>query len=137
MRSHGSCRLVRGGPRMNQQFRLLTFFLTLAIFLAFTIEGKVLPRHKQNHRAEKVSGVKHHRAAVRKRGHVRHVANRKPVRSPDVTPQSEVAAPLSGDVAAIKDAFGVVRKGKVTEATAIVKRMGDRPAEKLVEWRIM
>src|SRR5436305_14003647 len=111
MRSHASCRLVRGGPRMNQQFRLLTFFLTLGMFLAFSIEGKALPRHKQNHRAEKVSGAKHHRAAVvRKRGHVRHVANRKPVRPSDVTPQSEVAAPLSGDLAAVKVALDPVRK---------------------------
>ena len=123
---------------MNQQFRLLTFFMTLAMFLAFSIEGKALPRHKQNHRAEKVSGAKHHGAAVlKKRGHVRHVANRKPVRSPDVTPQTEVAAPLSGDLAAVKDALDLVRKAKVTEASAIEKRIGDPAAQKLVEWLIL
>src|SRR5437764_13712365 len=120
MRSPVSWRLVRGGTRMNQQFRLLTFFLTLAMFLGSSIEGKALPRNKQNHRAEKVSGAKHHRAAlVRKRGHVRHVASRKPVRSHNVTPQTEVAAPLSGDLAAVKDALDLVRKAKVTDASAI------------------
>ena len=85
-----------------------------------------------------MSGAKHHRAAlVRKRGHVRHVASRKPVRSHDVTPQTEVAAPLSGDLAAVKDALDLVRKAKVTEASAIEKRIGDPAAQKLVEWLIL
>src|SRR4051794_23542728 len=138
MRSHASWRLVRGGPRMNRRFRLLTFILALGTFLAFSIEGKASPRHKHNHRTEKASGAKHHRAAVlKKRGHVRHVANRKPVRSHDVTPQTEIAAPLSGDLAAVKEALDLVRKAKVTEASAIGKRIGDPAAQKLIEWLIL
>jgi soluble lytic murein transglycosylase len=123
---------------MNQQFRLLTFFLTLAMFLTFSIEGRALARHKQNHRAEKVSGAKHHRAALlKKRGHVRHVAILKLVLSHHVAPQSENAAPLSGDLAAVKDALDLVRKAKVSEASAIEKRIGDPAAQKLVEWLIL
>ena len=45
--------------------------------------------------------------------------------------------PLSGDLAAVKQAIDLVRKAKTGEATAIEKTIGDPAAQKLVEWLIL
>ena len=45
--------------------------------------------------------------------------------------------PLSGDLAAVKQAIDLARKAKTGEATAIEKTIGDPAAQKLVEWFIL
>ena len=47
------------------------------------------------------------------------------------------AAPLSGDLAAVKNAIDLARKARTSEATAIEKTIGDPAAQKLVEWFIL
>jgi soluble lytic murein transglycosylase len=47
------------------------------------------------------------------------------------------AAPLSGDLAAVKQAIDLVRRGKTSEATAIKKSIDDPVAQKVVEWLIL
>src|ERR1700682_3307307 len=47
------------------------------------------------------------------------------------------APPLSGDLAAVRDAIDLARKAKTNEATAIQKTIGDPAARKLVEWFIL
>jgi soluble lytic murein transglycosylase len=81
--------------------------------------------------------VRHHKKAVlKKRGHVA-VARRKSAPSVEVPPQSAAASPLSGDLAAVKTAIDLVRKGKTGEATVVEKAIGDPAARKLVEWFIL
>src|SRR6476660_1324576 len=46
-------------------------------------------------------------------------------------------APLSGDLAAVRQAIDLVRKSKTGEATAIGKTITDPAAQKLVEWFIL
>jgi soluble lytic murein transglycosylase len=130
---------------MNQPFRLLTCFFTVTMLLGFSGEAFALARHKQSQRAEKATAAAHHRLTVKKlavhkkRGHVTHVvaSQRKLIRSDDRSAQNAPSAPLSGDLALVKDALDLARKAKIGEATAIEKRIGDPAAQKLVEWMIL
>jgi len=55
--------------------------------------------------------------------------------------KSDAPAPatpaLSGDLAAVKAAIDLVRKGKTADATALKKSINDPVAQKLVEWQIL
>jgi hypothetical protein len=57
-----------------------------------------------------------------------------PVNAPAPT---VVAAPLSGDLAAVKQAIDLMREGKPGEATGIKKSIDDPVARKVVEWLIL
>src|SRR5215208_3697529 len=127
---------------MTWHFRLLTCFVTLAMFFSLSVEARALARHKQNARAEKVvTRAKHHRVAVlKKRAHVPHAvaARRKLALSGDLSLHNNaVPVPLSGDLATLKDALELVRKGKISEASAKEKTMGDSAVQRLVEWLIL
>ena len=124
---------------MNQRFRPLTCFFTLAMLAALSTDATALARHKQIQHARKpheATGARHHNnAALRKRGHAAHVAaaRRKSAPSDDAA----AAPPLSGDLAAVKNAIDLVRKAKTGEATVVEKTIGDPAAQKLVEWFIL
>ena len=45
--------------------------------------------------------------------------------------------PLSPDLAAVKQAFDLIRRGKTSDATALEPSIGDPVARKLVEWQIL
>jgi soluble lytic murein transglycosylase len=126
---------------MNQRFRPLTCFLTLAMFAALSSDATALARQKQTQHAKKAeaTGARHHKkAAPGKRGDVAQAtkaAPRKPAPSGDR--ESAAAPPLSGDLAAVKNAIDLARKAKTTEATDIAKTIGDPAAQKLAEWYIL
>jgi soluble lytic murein transglycosylase len=65
------------------------------------------------------------------------VTSEKPEAQVDTPAPVAAAAPLSPDLAAVKQAFDLVRKGKTTEATATKKSISDPVAQKLVEWQIL
>jgi soluble lytic murein transglycosylase len=119
---------------MNQRFRPLTCFFTLAMLAALSTDATALARHDQIKHARKpheATGTRHHKKAVlKKRGHVA-AARHKSAPSADVTP------PLSGDLAAVKTAIDLMRKAKTGEATVVEKTIGDPAAQKLVEWFIL
>jgi soluble lytic murein transglycosylase len=119
---------------MNQRFRPLTCFLTFAMLAALSGNATALARHKQTRHAEKAheeTGGRHHRNAGLKRpGNA--AAERKLA-----SPADTAAAPLSGDLAAVKNAIDLARKAKTTEATVIENAIGDPAAQKLVEWFIL
>jgi soluble lytic murein transglycosylase len=127
----------QGDHGMNQHFRPITCFLTLAMLAA--VSGDALARPKQARHAEKASekaGAQHHRnAGLKKHAHAAHVAadKRKPAPSSDAAPTPQ----LSGDLAAVKNAIDLARKAKPDEATGIEKTIGDPVAQKLVEWFIL
>ena len=54
-----------------------------------------------------------------------------------MTLRLQSTAPLTGDLAAVRQAIDLVRKGKTGEATAIGKTIADPAAQKLVEWFIL
>ncbi len=127
---------------MNQRLRPLSCFLTLAVLAVCSTDAAARPGHKpqQTRKPHEATGGRHHATtALKKAAHARHVAaaQRKPTRSSDVPPPAVDAAPLSGDLAAARDAINLARKAKTNEATAIEKTIGDPAARKLVEWFIL
>jgi soluble lytic murein transglycosylase len=130
---------------MNRRLGPLTCFLTLAMLAALSSDALALARHKQIHHARKTETATkagHHRhAALKKKGrHAAHsaaAARRKPAPSIDGPAQTAAASPLSGDLAAVKQAMDLARKAKTGEATVIEKTIGDPAARKLVEWFIL
>jgi len=128
---------------MNQRFRPLTCLCALAMLTAFSSDAAAAARHKQTHHAKKAdAGPKHagrkHQAAHKKARHASTAAasRRKSTKSTDDAPAA-TAAPLTGDLAAVRQAIDLVRKGKTGEATAIGKTIADPAAQKLVEWFIL
>ena len=127
---------------MNQRFRLLTclFLFALALLTVFSSDAVAVARQKQTQHAKKAdAGRSKHHAAHKKGKHVAlaAAARRKSAKSTDAPAPAATAAPLSGDLAAVRQAIDLVRKGKTGEATAIGKTIGDPAAQKLVEWFIL
>jgi soluble lytic murein transglycosylase len=127
-----------GDLGMNQRFRPLTCFSALAMFAALSTDAMALARHKEVQHARKpheAAAARHHKtAAVRKHGQAAHVAAAPRKSAPSI---DQNASPLSGDLAAVKNAIDLARKAKTGEATAVEKTIGDPAAQKLVEWFIL
>src|SRR6202022_4166739 len=130
-----------GDHGMNQPFRPLTCFLTLAMLAALSSDAIAHARHKQTAHAKKAHETtrERHHAALKKRAHAAHVAaaRRRSTPSVDEPPQRPAVPPLSGDLAAVKNAIDLGRKAKTGEATAIEKTIGAPAAKKLVEWFLL
>jgi soluble lytic murein transglycosylase len=127
---------------MNQPFRPLNCFFALAIFAGLSSDALALSRHKGIQHTKKADAANRTRhapkAAARKDKHREVAAARsKPAPSSDGPSQQATAAPLTGDLAAVRQAIDLARKAKTGEATAIEKSIGDPAARKLVEWFIL
>jgi soluble lytic murein transglycosylase len=127
---------------MNQLLRPLSCFLTLAVLAVCTTDAAARAGHKpqQAKKPHEATRVRHHgSAALKKTGHAKQVAaaQRKSTRSGDAPPPAADATPLSGDLAAVRNAIDLARKAKTSEATAIEKTISDPAARKLVEWFIL
>src|SRR5580700_9779236 len=135
-------RLVWGAMGMNQRLHPLSCFLIVAVLAACSSDAvaRASGKPQQARKPHEATGVRHHRnAALTKARHAKHVAvaQRKATRSSHLPPPSPEAPPLSGDLAAVRDAIDLARKAKTNEATAIQKTIGDPAARKLVEWFIL
>jgi soluble lytic murein transglycosylase len=125
----------QGDHGMNQRFGPLTCFFSLAVLAALSNDAGALAHQKQTHskKADAASGAGHRHVSGHKKD--KHVAT---ARHKPAPPNDEAAAPpLTGDLAAVKQAIDLMRKGKTTEATAVEKTIGDPAAQKLVEWFIL
>jgi peptidoglycan lytic transglycosylase len=123
---------------MNQRLGSLTCVVSLAMLAAFPGDASALARHKQVEPARKAnpaSKAEHHRDVGRKKD--KHAARHKSEPPAKASPEKAEAPPLSGDLAAVKDAIDLVRKAKTAEATAAEKAIGDPAAQKLAEWFIL
>jgi soluble lytic murein transglycosylase len=126
---------------MKRHLRPLSCFLTLAALAVCSTDAAARSSPKVQHakKAHEASGSRHQRSAALKKGkHARHAtaAQRKAAPSKDVSPPTETP-PLTGDLAAVRDAIDLTRKGKISEASAIQKTIADPAAGKLVEWFIL
>ena len=120
---------------MNQRFGPLTCFLSLAVLAALSNDANALAHQKQTHakKADAASRAGHRHASGHKKDKHEAAARHKPA-----PPKDEAAAPpLTGDLAAVKQAIDLMRKAKTTEAIAVEKIIGDPAAQKLVEWFIL
>jgi soluble lytic murein transglycosylase len=115
----------------------LTSFFTLAIAASWSSDATAADRHKHAHHAKKTHEASRHTAAHRKHRHATHAAakRRKAERASSISKAE--TPPLSGDLAAVKQAFELARKAETGEATSIQKTLGDPAARKLVEWFIL
>ena len=139
---------------MDQRFQPLMGLLALAILTALpgnasalTAPRQAVPKQaapkqaapKQAEPARKPQAAKSARqqpnAVLRKRRPAAQVAAAR--RKPAPAVQTLAAPPLTGDLAAVKNAIDLARKAKTTEATVIEKTIGDAAAQKLVEWFIL
>jgi soluble lytic murein transglycosylase len=144
---------------MNRCLRSLSCLLTLSALALFALAlfatdatAKTNPKQqapnktlaaKKSHDAKKWALP--HRNAVEKRRHAKHAdAKRKskrakdaPAPKKDVKEVKEAAAPLTGDLALVKEAIALARKAKTDEATAMRDKITDPAAQKLVEWFIL
>src|SRR5580704_6817900 len=124
---------------MNQRFRPLICFLTLAMFDAFSSDATALAHHKESRDSRKTqedAGARHHRnAGSKKRETAADVTAPRRKSAPSVDASAESA--LSPDLAAVKNAIDLARKTKTSEATVIEKTISDPAAQKLVEWFIL
>jgi len=120
---------------MNPRFRRLICFLTLAMFAAFSSDATALARHKEardSKKAQEDTGARHLRnAGLKRHGHVVDVAA--PPRKSALAVNAPAELPLSGDLAAVKNAIDLARRAKTSEATVIEKTISDPAAQKLVE----
>jgi soluble lytic murein transglycosylase len=123
-------------------FRPLTCLLTLALVGGVSSEALARSHPKQTAHAKKADahGARHQRKTALKKGkHADRVADKRDKRTPSVAPSSETppAPALTGDLAVVKDAFDLIRKGKTTDATTTAKAIDDPAARKLVEWFLL
>src|SRR6201996_759409 len=127
---------------MNQRLRPLSCFLTLAVLALCSTDAAARASHKpqQAKKPHEATATRHHRnAALKKAGRAKKIvaAQTKSARSGDAPSPSDDASPLSGDLAAVRNAIDLARKTKTSDATAIEKTIGDPAARKLVEWFIL
>src|SRR5262249_52003550 len=104
---------------------------------------KHVPAHKSTTAKEKK--LNHppdkERTSARRRGGARGVTEaiplprERPTNPPEATEPAVAALPP--DVAAAKQAIGLVRQGKSSEASALAKSIGDPVAQTLVEWVLL
>jgi peptidoglycan lytic transglycosylase len=137
---------------MNQPLLPLSCFLTLAVLALGSTDAAARTSQKP-HQAKKThetkthhaksreaGGAHHHRsAALKKAGHPKHAAaaHRKHASSSEESHAVPESAALPPELAAVKNAFELTRKAKISEATVVQKTLSDPAARKLVEWFIL
>ncbi|MDE2379125.1 transglycosylase SLT domain-containing protein, partial [Bradyrhizobium sp.] len=135
---------------MNQCLRSLACLLASVLLALLATEATAKTTHKSSTpkkteakktpeaRKAKEAGGRHHRtASAGKHRHGRHAeAKRKSKKSVEPT-EARAAPPLTGDLAAVKDAIDLARKGKTEDATAARNRIADPAGQKLAEWFIL
>ena len=131
---------------MNRCLRSLSCLFTLAGLALFSTDATARASHKppsqKPHEATKKSHVgkearSDRSSALGKRRHAKHTTQRK-AKQPEAPPApKEAIAPLTGDLALVKEAIDLARKAKTEEATDIEKRITDPAAQKLLEWYIL
>src|SRR5438105_13031831 len=123
---------------MNRRFRALSCLFAFATLAALSDQAAALSRHKtaqHSKRAHEATGVSQKRNAGRPKTKV--AAEPQPTPSIEAPRPATATAPLSGDLAAVKQAFELVRKGKTGDATTVRNSISEPAAQKLVEWLIL
>ena len=125
---------------MMQRFWPLTCFFALTMLAGVSSDAlarsKPVPHPKKTDAA---SAERHARKSAHgKSRHSAHVAAKRRKTPPvEAASQGPAAPPLTGDLAAVRQAIDLARKAKTGEATAIEQTIGDPAAQKLVEWFIL
>ncbi|MBW7968732.1 lytic transglycosylase domain-containing protein [Bradyrhizobium sp. BR 10289] len=122
---------------MNQCLRSLACVVAVAALALLPSELAAKSNHKSaasKKTHETKAGGKQRHAAAKSR-HGKHAdAKRKSKKQDDEPADKPAAPPLTGDLAALKDAIDLARKGKTDDATAARDRIADPAGQKLADW---
>lgn len=135
---------------MNQRMRTVTSAVTLTVLAITATPHDASARARQSHASIHTTRAKVAHAAT-KAGRTRHAANvaTSSIPLPRSRPSLDDTAPapaappvaaataLSGDLAVVKQALDLIRKGRTRDATALKASLGDPVAQTLVEWLIL
>ena len=125
---------------MNQCLRSLPCLIAVAALALFSADATARGSHQPQHAKKTTakSAQPHRSASAGKRRSAKHAAaHRKSKPSKDAPVEKEAAAPLTGDLAAVKEAINLARKAKTAEATEQRNGIADPAGQKLVEWYIL
>jgi soluble lytic murein transglycosylase len=132
---------------MNRCLRSLSCLFTLAGLTLFSTDATARASHKPhaqkgNEATKKAHAGKearpHRSTALGKKRHAKQTSAQRKAKRPDASPApKEAIAPLTGDLALVKEAIDLAREAKTEEATDIRNRIADPAAQKLVEWFIL
>ena len=138
------------GPKSSRA-RVLIWLLGAAV-IALGPAGELAAagkKHVSSHKSAKAaaknskhgSAPRKERSTAQRRGGAQAVEERIPLPRERPTEQAATTEPavkaLPPDLDAVKQAIGLVRKGKSSEATALATSIGDPAAQKLVEWALL
>ncbi len=125
---------------MNQCLRSLAYcvaFVSLALFSTEAVaksNKSSAPKKTHAAKGKDSKAAKQRTAASGKGKHAKHAAAKRKVKEAEEKP----AAPaLTGDLAAVKEAIDLARKGKTEDATAAKAKITDPAGQKLAEWYIL
>jgi soluble lytic murein transglycosylase len=125
---------------MMQRFWPLTCFFALTMLAGVSSDALARPKPVPHPKKANAASAERHtgKSAHGKSRHPAHVAAKRRKTPPvEAASQGPAAPPLTGDLAAVRQAIDLARKAKTGEATAIEKTIGDPAAQKLVEWFIL
>ncbi|MFB6452052.1 transglycosylase SLT domain-containing protein [Bradyrhizobium tunisiense] len=121
---------------MNQCLRSLACVVAVAAMALLPTEIAAKSSHKSSapKKTHEAKGGKHRHTAVKSR-HGKHAEARHKSKKADDAPSDKPATPpLTGDLAALKDAIDLTRKGKTDDASAARERITDPAGRKLADW---
>src|SRR5258706_7243198 len=132
---------------MNRCLRSLSCFFALAGLALFSTDATARTSHKPNaqkvHEGTKKSHVAkvarpQRGAASGKNRHAKHASAQRKAKQSKASPApQEAVAPLTGDLALVKEAIDLARKGKTGDAIATGSKIADPAGQKLAEWFIL
>ncbi|MET4120246.1 soluble lytic murein transglycosylase [Bradyrhizobium sp. JR4.1] len=122
---------------MNQCLRSLACVVAVAAlaFIPTELAAKSSQKSsapKKTHEAK--AGKQRHASASKARHGKRAEAKRNSKKQDDAPSDNPAAPPLTGDLAALKDAIDLARKGKTEDASAARDRIADPAGQKLADW---
>jgi len=120
---------------MNQCLRSLACVVAVAAmaFLPTELAAKSSHKSSASKKTHEAKAGKQRHAAAGKHG--KHAdAKRKLKKQDDEAADKPAAPPLTGDLAALKDAIDLARKGKTDDAAAARERIADPAGQKLADW---
>ncbi|MGY4428187.1 hypothetical protein ACVWWO_000664 [Bradyrhizobium sp. F1.13.1] len=122
---------------MNQCLRSLACVVAVAAlaFIPTELAAKSSQKSsapKKTHEAK--AGKQRHASASKARHGKRAEAKRNSKKQDDAPSDNPAAPPLTGDLAALKNAIDLARKGKTEDASAARDRIADPAGQKLADW---
>lgn len=121
---------------MNQCLRSLACVIAVAALALLPAELAAKSGHKSSASKkthETKAGGKQRHAAAKSR-HGKHAEAKRKSKKDDDDSDKPKPPPLTGDLAALKDAIDLARKGKTDDASAARDRIADPAGQKLADW---